>query len=421
MTGSPGSLPAMPRISRAIRRVLTRAVAPLAVGALVTATTACSSTTPAATSTTTTTGSSTAGRAPGGAGTTSGSTATTVGHVFVINLENESYAQTWGADSPATYLNSTLVPKGTLLTQYFGIGHASLPNYLAQISGQAPSPATQLDCLELTEFVSTGTAELGQEKGDGCVYPASVKTVADQLDAKGLTWKGYMEDMASGADQPEACRHPEIGGPDDTHSARKGDQYAVRHNPFMYFHSIIDSPACAQRVVDLAALDADLEEAATTPNLAYITPNLCHDGHDEPCVDGQPGGLTSADEFLRTWVPKITDSPAFRHDGLLVITFDEAELFGDHADATACCNEVAGPNAAAPGLSGPGGGRIGALVLSPLVKAGESNETPMNHYGLLATIESIFGLDQLGMAAQPGLTYFTVTGPGQLTFVANAA
>ena len=76
-----------------------------------------------------------------------------IGHVFVINLENENYATTWGASSPAQYLNGTLVKQGKLLTQYYGIGHASLDNYIAEISGQAPNPTTQGDCLNYIEFV----------------------------------------------------------------------------------------------------------------------------------------------------------------------------------------------------------------------------------------------------------------------------
>ena len=35
--------------------------------------------------------------------------------------------------------------------------------------------------------------------GTGCVYPKAVKTVANQLAAKGLTWRGYMQDMGNAA------------------------------------------------------------------------------------------------------------------------------------------------------------------------------------------------------------------------------
>ncbi len=159
--------------------------------------------------------------------------------MFVINLENEDYATSWGAGSPARYLNTTLAAQGKLLTQYYGIGHVSLDNYIAEISGQSPNSATQSDCTTYREFVQTGTAEYGQALGQGCVYPKSVQTIADQLTAAGKTWRGYMEDMTT------PCRHPAIGANDTTIAPKPGDMYATRHDPFVYFHSIIDSPTCA--------------------------------------------------------------------------------------------------------------------------------------------------------------------------------
>jgi len=324
----------------------------------------------------------------------------------VINLENKSYNETWGASSPATYLNQTLRPKGELLGNYYGIGHASLDNYLAQISGQAPNPSTQADCVRYVDFESTGTADHQQALGKGCIYPPAVTTIADQLTAAGKTWKSYAEDMGNSTLQPKTCRHPAIGSPDPTVLARKGDQYATRHNPFVYFHSIIDSPACQADVVPLDRLAADLGSTDTTPNLAYVTPNLCNDGHDAPCVDGQPGGLTSADTWLSQWVPRILASPAFAKDGMLVITFDEAELSGPATDASACCNTPPAPNSRLPGLTGPGGGRVGALILSRAVKPGSVVDTAYNHYGLLCSMEDAFGLAHLGFAGAPGMPCF---------------
>lgn len=313
-----------------------------------------------------------------------------VRHVFVINLENNGYDETFGPDSPAPYLSRTLRSRGQLLTQYYGTAHQSLGNYIAQISGQGPNVDTQADCQLFSDFVQVSTASPGQAVGQGCVYPASVPTLAGQLTAAGRTWKGYMQDMGT------PCRHPQIGAADDTQQAEVGDQYATRHNPFMYFHSIIDSPSCARRVVPLGRLRDDLAREATTPHLSYITPNLCKDGHDEPCVDGAPGGLVSADAFLRTWVPLILQSPAFLHNGLLIVTFDESE--GPDADASACCGEGPGPNSPLPGISGLGGGRVGAVVVSPFVTPGSWNNTPYNHYSLLRSIEDLFGLGHLGYA-----------------------
>ncbi|MEY9951858.1 alkaline phosphatase family protein [Leifsonia sp. EB34] len=319
-------------------------------------------------------------------------------HVFVINLENKGYDETWGPGSAAPYLSTTLRSQGVLLDSYYGTAHNSQPNYAAEISGQGPNPQMQADCQNYSPFVGTGTASPGQAVGDGCVFPSTVKTVADQLTASGRTWKGYMEDMGT------PCRHPALGAVDDTQKAKVGDEYAARHNPFVYFQSITGSADCAKNDVDLSRLPTDLASVATTPNFALITPNLCDDGHDAPCVDGRPGGLASADPWLKQWVPKITSSPAFKQDGVLVITFDESD--GPQSDASSCCNEGPGPNSPLPGISGLGGGRVGALVLSPFVKGGTWSTTPYNHYSLLASIEDTFGLPYLGYAATPGLNRF---------------
>ena len=122
-----------------------------------------------------------------------------LGHVWIIELENKNFDKTWGSGSVATYLNGTLRPQGQLLTNYYGIGHASLDNYIAEISGQAPNPDTQADCSTFSEFQSTGTGDFGQELGHGCVYPTNVKTISDQLTAAGKTWRSYNEDIGNSA------------------------------------------------------------------------------------------------------------------------------------------------------------------------------------------------------------------------------
>jgi hypothetical protein len=307
------------------------------------------------------------------------------GHVFVINLENKGYDKVWGAGSAAPYLSRTLRAQGVLLSQYYGTAHNSNPDYLAQISGQGSNAMTRKDCPTYARFQQTGTTEPGQVQGTGCVYPASVPTVAGQLSAAGKTWKGYMEDMRS------PCQHPEPGAKDDHQGATVGDQYATRHNPFVYFEAITSSRECQKNVVNFSHLADDLKSAGTTPNLSYITPNLCNDGHDSPCVDGSPGGLESADAWLQQQVPAILDSPAFKQDGVLVITFDEAE------------GKSSGPSGI-PG--GTAGGRVGALVLSPATKGGTTSDRMYNHYSLLASIEDIFSLSRLGYAGAPGLNSF---------------
>ncbi|HKC29621.1 MAG TPA: alkaline phosphatase family protein [Jatrophihabitans sp.] len=321
-----------------------------------------------------------------------------VGHVFVINIENKGYDSTWGPTSAAPYLAQTLRNKGVLLNSYYGTAHNSQPNYVAQISGQGPNPQMQGDCQVYSQFVQAGTVAPGQAVGQGCVFPAAVPSLPTQLTAAGLSWKGYMEDMGT------PCRHPALNTQDNTQTAKPGDQYATRHNPFMYFAAITDSPTCAQHVVDLSQLPADLASSATTPSLSYITPNLCDDGHDAPCVDGRPGGLASVDAWMQTWVPKILNSPAYKKDGMLIITADEAD--SPQSDSSACCGEGPGPNSPLPGISGLGGGKVGALILSHWTSGGTWSTTPYNHYSLLASLEEVFGLPYLGYAQTAGLDRF---------------
>jgi hypothetical protein len=337
-----------------------------------------------------------------------------VGHVFIIVLENENADVSFGASSPAPYLSRTLVASGAFLPNYYGTGHLSLDNYVSMVSGQAPNPLTQSDCQIYLDWIGTGVVITdGQVQGTGCVYPASAKTIADQIDAAGLTWRGYMEDMGNDVarDGSATCAHPTPNSQDGTQSADANDNYAARHDPFMYFHSIIDDQArCDAHVVPLTMLDADL--AANTPNYVFITPSLCHDGHDAPCANGtEPGGLESADAFLQEWVPRILASPAYQRDGLLIVTFDEAEISPTdplNSDATACCGESVSPNSPVPppGIYGLGGGRVGAVLMSPFIRPGTVTQTPYNHYSMLKSVEDILGLPYLGYAGASGLVGF---------------
>ncbi|HZC51861.1 MAG TPA: alkaline phosphatase family protein, partial [Mycobacterium sp.] len=279
------------------------------------------------------------------------------------------------------------------------------------------------------------------------------------LHRSSVTWRQYAEDMGNdpvrdhGVADPSGgtdCAHPPVGAPDVTNAATPADQFADRHVPFLFFHSLIDDPArCNAHVVPLGTvtvgssgapdrfqghLARDLAHARTTPDFALITPNLCNDGHDATCAGtntegGNTGGLVGADLWLRHWMPLILDSPAYR-DGhtLVVVTFDESDPFHD---ATACCNEQPGPSWAWPGYATilgafglpaptqpgqyPGGGRVGAVLLNArYIKAGSSNPTPYNHYSALHSYEDLLGIrtggadgrGHLGFAAQPGLRPF---------------
>jgi hypothetical protein len=323
-------------------------------------------------------------------------------HVWIVVLENKSYDTTFGPSSQAPYLANTLASNGELLTQYYGIGHSSLDNYIGMISGQPPTPETQGDCTTYSDFANSGTDTDGVAHGSGCVYPADIKTVGDQLEAAGLSWKQYAEDMASSSTEPKTCRHPVIGTADQSEAAKASEQYATKHVPFVYFHSIIDRPICDTNVVDLSALQGDLASTSTTPTYSFITPDLCSDGHDASCADGtSPGGYQGIDSFLQTWIPRIVYSPAYVHGGLIIVTFDEAS-----GDASDCCGEPQSPNTASNGGYGNGGGRTGTVLLSRYIKPGTVNDTPYNHYSMLRSVEDLFLLPHLGYAGKAGLQPF---------------
>ena len=107
-------------------------------------------------------------------------------------------------------------------------------------------------------------------------------------------------------------------------------------------------------------------------------------------------------------MPQILNSPGYKDHGLLMVTFDEA-LGGSSpsGDATACCNEPSGPNTPNPGAltPGPGGGKVGAVLLSPCITAGTVDQTPYNHYSMLRSVENFFGLPYLGYSRQAGLLF----------------
>jgi hypothetical protein len=368
-----------------------------------------------------------------GCGATAGSTALSsaqrdrvgpalgIHHIFVIVLENESSESTY-LHNPHPYLGKVLQRQGTLLTNYFATGHVSLDNYISMISGQAPNVMTSSDCQLYTDFNgTTAPAKLnksGQAVGAGCVYPSNVKTLADQLTAKRVSWGGYMDNMGNDPSREQkrcGVPHTNLVGQDATQKATARDQYAARHNPFVYFHSLIDSGLCKKHVVALTALKADLKHAATTPDFTFITPDLCNDGHDAGCAGPdakgkRTGGLTSVDHFLSVWVPRIERSPAYRANGIIIITSDESET----QDASSCCQEKGGPTDPLPGLTGPGGGKIGTLVIGRCVAKGRRDPTPYNHYSLLRSLEDIFGITKggtdghghLGYAAAAGLRPF---------------
>src|SRR3954447_3201434 len=117
-------------------------------------------------------------------------------HVFVVFLENKTFTETFGVNTKAPYFARELSKQGQLLANFFGVTHNSLGNYIAVLGGQASNVETQSDCQIYSDWKGSTTPDAdGQVVGQGCVYPKTVPTLADQLEAKGLTWRGYMDGM----------------------------------------------------------------------------------------------------------------------------------------------------------------------------------------------------------------------------------
>jgi hypothetical protein len=296
-----------------------------------------------------------------------------VKHVFVVSLASPGYEASFGAASTMPYLSGQLRPRGELLSGYSPISDAGLANSIAAISGQPPNPATEANCSTYAEFSAPKTSADGSVSGTGCLFPVETMTLADQLGSARLRWRAYVEGMVDESGQPHSCVHPEPGASDQPPPG----EYATRQNPFAYFHSLLDLGECASNDVPLTQLAKDLHSVKSTPNFTYVAPSLCNAGATGACSEGSPAGAVAADAFLSLVVPEILASPAYRRDGLLIVSFDET--------------------AASPAASASAG-TTGALLVSPFATPGATDGAPYTPYSLLRSVEDLFGLPHLAKA-----------------------
>jgi len=201
-----------------------------------------------------------------------------INHVFLIVMENHSYAEVAGLPYTASLLSSW-----AHATNYHALTHPSLPNYLDLYTGSNHGITT--DCNPSASCHISGIS------------------LADELTAAGKTYRGYFEGM------PAPCTITDSG------------TYRAHHNPFIYFDEMWQDRStgglCATHVVPLTGnLSADLASASTTPNFAFVKPDNCHDGHD--C------SLAASDLWLSQMIPSLLASPACTEDTcLVVLTWDE--------------------------------------------------------------------------------------------------
>jgi phosphatidylinositol-3-phosphatase len=244
-------------------------------------------------------------------------------HVAVIVMENKEYGDVIGTPS-TPYINQLARTYG-LATSAYAITHPSLPNYLALTGGSTFGISS--DCTD-------------------CSVPGA--GLAGQLEAHGIGWKAYMEDL------PHPC-----------FSGSGAGAYAKKHDPFLYYRGLNQCPP----VVPLTQLSRD-ERLRALPTFIWITPNLCHDMHDCPTATG--------DRFLSRLVPPLLR--ALGRGGLLFLTWDEG------SSDNGCCHLASG-------------GHIATIVAGPGARRGVRLHTPVDHYSLLQTVEDLMDLPRLGGAA----------------------
>lgn len=233
--------------------------------------------------------------------------------VFVVILENED------EQSAVTQpFLAQLARSGALLQQYSGISHPSEPNYLALTSG------------------STWGIH------DDARHTIDATNLGDLLEAKGHTWKSYAEDY------PGHCDLRAQIGP-----------YVRKHEPFLSYTDVQQSPTLCAHIVNANELDQDLAEDRL-PDFSLYVPNDQNNGHDT--------GVTFADNWLKSRFGNLLSDPHFIEDTLFVVTFDEA----DH------------------------GNRVYTSLYGSMVRPGFVSGATYDHYSLLRTIEGGLGLETLG-------------------------
>jgi hypothetical protein len=313
-------------------------------------------------------------------------------HVFLVSLVSSGYDAAFGTASTMPYLNGTLRPKGRLLANYSVLSEPITPNGIATISGQPPNKATEEECPKYNAFPSTSkSSPIGVVSGEGCVYGVETHTLADQLELGQFTWRAYMEGMQSPTTgEPENCVYP---GAEEEEMVEPGG-YAAKLNPFTHFHSLLDVGTCASDDVPITELKKDLKSESKTPNFSYISPDLCSAGVSGQCAEGAPEGAAAADEWLAEVVPEILESPAYKKDGLLIVSFG-----GVNPPAPVAEGETAPP---AP----PKPLKTGALLVSKFVTKNSTGNAPYNPFSLLRSTEELFGLKYLAEAAEPSVKTF---------------
>ncbi|MCW2972175.1 MAG: phosphoesterase [Thermoleophilia bacterium] len=255
-------------------------------------------------------------------------------HVVWIWFENASYDRIIGA--PGSHVARTqpyfnqVARDCASLESMSAIQHASLGNYIGAVTG---SPAGIHGGCSPTQC------------------PIDRMSVFDRVTEAGGSWRSYQESM------PRPCVGKDAG------------RYAVRHDPVPYLTRL--AADCSSSDLPLGSLEtgafAAALDGATLPSLAMITPDLCDDGHD--CA------AAHADAWFARWLPRITDSPAYRRgDVVVIVTWDE----GDRRRAPGVS-----VNTPCPRTSLRADCHVATMVVAPSIKPGTTVTQHVDHVDLL--------------------------------------
>ena len=179
---------------------------------------------------------------------------------------------------------------------------------------------------------------------DDADHDLTATSLANQLTAAGKSWRTYAQGYPGGGCDTASTYAGGVDGPGVPGA------YVRKHNPAMAFTFVSGSSQC-DNIQPLASFDPSV-------NVAFVAPNVCNDMHD--CSP------TQGDAFLRAFLPRVFTAPEWAHT-LLVVSFDEGTT------------------------NAHGGGRVFTLVARQGL-AGVVSTTTHDHYGLLRTIQDVFGL-----------------------------
>jgi len=343
-------------------------------------------------------------------------------HVFVIVLENHNSFDGFNSKgiigNPQAPNITALWNKYNIATNYNGVWHPSLPNYLAMITGDwigtdvvatphsypvgstvgisdddSPSATNASGVTVSTDYPSPANPSTHR-------WRVNLPSLAGQLVKAGKEWRAYLQNI------PEAGT-THANWPGDSNTAKL---YAVKHNPFPYVAEIQNDPAQFAKQVPIEQLFSDLG-SGNVPAFSYIVPDQCRDMHGignplAPC-----GGPNDTDDID---VKRGDDETGWLVNGILgsrgwqsgrnalFIVFDEGNgpltcaYDPDSRTDTAPGSRLPGADCYAPGNFND---QIVLIAITNYGVRGVQDSRVQSHYSLLKTIEAAFGLPYLGHAA----------------------